>query len=485
MSGPSSATRFFTPSTHSWSGAFGTKSGAYRQYGTTVLLPLNPPSYTAKVMIMGGYASGGSAATSTTEILDLGAATPVWDWGPDMSQGRTEMNAVILPNGQVLATGGSVLDETASTASLNADIYDPEQKSFLSGGANAFPRLYHSVALLLPDATVWLAGSNPTRGSYETHMELYKPAYLFNTDGSLAVRPTISSAPAVVSFGSSFTVQTPDPAGISSVALVRLGSPTHAFDQDQRLVGLSFTSGSSQLTVTAPPNGNVAPPGYYMLFILNNFGVPSIAKFIQVTAANDFTISASPASRSVVQGSGTTFGVTVGAVGAFSGTVGLSVSGLPSGATAGFNPTSVNTSGSSTLSVSTLPSTPQGTYPLTITGTSGSRQHTTSVSLTVTEPADFSFSVTPSSRILPRNSSVTFSISVSKLGSFAGSVSLGVTGLPRQTKATFTPSSINVAGSSTLTLTAQKMAPQGTYQLTVRGTSGSIVHSQVVTLTIQ
>ena len=114
------------------------------------------------VLILGGD----SPATNTTETIDLGAATPKWTYGPNMSQPPIEMNAVLLPNGQVVALGGSVNDEDLSTASLNADLYDPPSNTISSAGANVYPRLYHSVALLLPDATVWLAGGNPSRGSY-------------------------------------------------------------------------------------------------------------------------------------------------------------------------------------------------------------------------------------------------------------------------------------------------------------------------------
>ena len=128
-----------------------------------------------------------------------------------MSQPRIEMNAVILPSGKVLAVGGSASDENASTASLNADLYDPATNTFSPAGANAFARLYHSVALLLPDATVWLAGSNPKRGTYEPHMEIYQPAYLFNPDGTLATRPTIASATALFGQGSLAPPVAPQP----------------------------------------------------------------------------------------------------------------------------------------------------------------------------------------------------------------------------------------------------------------------------------
>ena len=143
-----------------------------------------------------------------------------------------------------------------------------------------YPRLYHSDSLLLPDATVLLLGGNPARGTYESHMEIYSPAYLFNADGPRRHGP---SSPAYA--GSDHLrrhVSGPNArrCDIASVVLVRPGAPTHAFDMDQRLIGLSFTAGAGVLNVTAPPNGNIAPPGYYMLFVLNSAGVPSVATFV-------------------------------------------------------------------------------------------------------------------------------------------------------------------------------------------------------------
>jgi len=235
-----------------------TTYGLTRTYGSSVLLPLTPANnYDPKIILFGGN----NPATNRTDIIDMGASSPQWVRGPDMSQPRIEMNAVILPSGKVLAMGGSTNDESSSTKSLNADLYDPATNTFSSAGANAYARLYHSVALLLPDATVWLAGGNPSRGTYESRMEIYKPAYLFKSDGTLATRPSITSLPASASYGNGFTVQTPDAANIASVALIRNGSSTHAFGMDQRMVGLSFTANSGSLTVTAPPNGNIAPPG--------------------------------------------------------------------------------------------------------------------------------------------------------------------------------------------------------------------------------
>src|SRR3979490_2314658 len=138
-------------------------------------------------MIMGG----GNPSTATTELIDLSAANPKWTNGPSMSQPRIEMNATILPNGRIIALGGSLNDEETGTASLSADMYDPATNTFSSAGANAFARLYHSNSLLLPDGTVWFAGGNPARGTYEQHIAVYSPAYVVTSDGTLAIRPAL------------------------------------------------------------------------------------------------------------------------------------------------------------------------------------------------------------------------------------------------------------------------------------------------------
>ena len=190
-SGWTTQSRTFDPSTNSWSGVIAsTNYGGVRNYGSSVLFPLTPANgYKPRVIIFGG----GNPSTATTEIIDLSATTPSWVYGPSMSQPRIEMNATMLPNGQILTVGGSVNDEDTSTASLQADLYDTATNTMSSAGSNSFPRLYHSVALLLPDATVWVAGGNPSRGSYEQHVEIYTPPYLYNSSGSLATRPSITS----------------------------------------------------------------------------------------------------------------------------------------------------------------------------------------------------------------------------------------------------------------------------------------------------
>jgi hypothetical protein len=236
-------------------------------------------------MILGG---GVPSATATTEIIDLSKSPPVWSASGNMPSGaRVQGNSVLLPNGKVLALGGSAQNEDVNSATLGADLFDPATGKWSSAGRATYARLYHSVALLLPDATVVSAGSNPKRGTYEQHIEIYSPAYLFTTDANgntiWATRPVIQSAPASIGYGTgSFQVQTPDAANIHSVVLVRPGSVTHAWNMEQRVVGLAFTPSSGALTVKLPPNSNIAPPGYYLLFLLNKAGVPSVARFVQV-----------------------------------------------------------------------------------------------------------------------------------------------------------------------------------------------------------
>src|SRR6516162_410827 len=219
----------FDPGTGGWTISAATTQD--RSYGSSVLLPLLPPSYVPRVMNFGG----GSPATSSTEFIDLSVANPSYTPGPNMSTGRIQMNAVILPNGKILAEGGSVNNEAPDTPGKTADLYDPVNNKMSSAGTAAYSRLYHSTALLLPDATVLSMGSNPgNRGSYEPAIEIYTPSYLYDANDRLITtnRPQITglspSGPFHYSdqFSVSYTSSTSPP--ISSAVLVRPGSSTHA-----------------------------------------------------------------------------------------------------------------------------------------------------------------------------------------------------------------------------------------------------------------
>jgi hypothetical protein len=268
------------PGTANWTYLATNLAIQYRSYGSVVLLPLLPQTNYQPVILTIGGMGNSVVATNTTELIDMSNSTPMWVAGPSMSRPRTEMNAVLLPTGKVLTVGGSANDEDGSTASLTADLYDPATNSFSSAAPNVYPHLYHSTAVLLPDATVALSGGNPQQGVFEPHIEIYQPAYLFNADGSLATRPSLTAAPATVGYGQSFTVTSNGT--IAGVVLIREGAATHAFDMSQRAVGLSFTVNGQTLTLAGPPNGNVAPPGVYLLFLVNISGVPSVGQVVTV-----------------------------------------------------------------------------------------------------------------------------------------------------------------------------------------------------------
>ena len=476
-SGPSTSSAIFNTTNNTWAtGTAVTNYSGWRTYGSSVLFPLTPANgYKPKVIIMGG----GNPSTATTEIIDLSAATPKWTTGPNMSAPRIEMNATILPSGKILAVGGSLNDEDATTAALTADLYDPNADTFTSAGTEPFPRLYHSVSLLLPNGTVWVAGGNPERGTYEPHMEIYSPAYLFNSDGSLATRPTISSlSTTTIGYGSAFTVQTPNAANISNAVLIRNGAVTHAFNADQRYVGLAFTSGSGVLNVTGPPNGNIAPPGYYMLFILNNAGVPSIAKMVQIAAASGTpptgTITSPAGNVTIAAGQSVTY---AGSGVAHGGTItGYSWS-FPGG-----NPSTSKVANPGSVVYSTA-----GTYQATLTVTDSlgrTDPNPPTRTITVTGSPDFSLTATPPSQPVNQGGSATYSVVSSANNGFAGVVTFSVTGLPTGASASFSPATVTGSGTSVMKLTAGATTPTGSFPITVKATSGALSHTSGVSMVV-
>jgi galactose oxidase len=274
VAGELKTTRYLnTSGSGSWS-AVGDRRYGVRDYGAAVMyLP-------GKIL----YAGGGRT-TATAEIIDLNKASPSWQWTGSMAYPRRHLNATVLPTGEVLVTSGTrgtSFDESSLAVHV-AEIWNPATGAWRQVASNSVNRSYHSTSLLLPDGRVLHAGSgnatlpNGQPAPDQKNGEFYSPPYLFQ-----GARPTISSAPASVTYGGSLTVATPDASGIAKVSLIALGSVTHAFDMNQRFIWLTFTKSASGLTVQAPANRNTAPPGYYMLFILNSTGVPSKAKVIQL-----------------------------------------------------------------------------------------------------------------------------------------------------------------------------------------------------------
>jgi hypothetical protein len=198
----------------------------------------------------------------------------------------------------------------------------------------------------------------------------------------------------------------------------------------------------------------------------------------------DYSVAATPGSQSVVQGSGTTYTASVTPTNGFNGTVALTVSGVPSGASASFNPTSVAGSGSSTLTVNSGTAA-TGSYPLTITGTSGSLTHTANVTLVITaQTNDFSVGATPSSQTVTAGSGTSYSVSTNTTSGSASTVSFSVSGLPGGAGSSFSPASVTSGSGSSLSVTTSSSTPAGTYPLTITGTSATTSHTANVSLVV-
>jgi uncharacterized membrane protein len=209
---------------------------------------------------------------------------------------------------------------------------------------------------------------------------------------------------------------------------------------------------------------------------------------IQRTTANilnrflspDFTLSASPSSQTVTPGGSTSYNVTINTLGGFTGQVSLSVSGLPTGATASFTPNPATAS--SALAVTTNTGTPIGTYTLTITGVSGSLMHSAAVTFLVNPPPDFTLSSSPSSQMVGPGGSTTYGIAINPTGGFTGQVNLSVSGVPSGASGSLTPNP--ATGSSTLSVTTSTSTATGTYTLTITGVSGTLTHTTTVALVV-
>jgi len=199
----------------------------------------------------------------------------------------------------------------------------------------------------------------------------------------------------------------------------------------------------------------------------------------------DFTLTSAPASVSVTQGATANYTETLTPLNGFTGTVTLSIAGLPAGASATFTPASL-TSGNSALAVATTAATAAGTYTLTITGTSGTLTHTATATLIVTAPVvgDFAVTASPASQTVTAGANTTYTATVTPSGGFNGTVGFSASGLPTGASASFSPASVAVSGNSTMTVTTSTTTPAGTYTVTITGTSGTLVHSTTVTLVV-
>lgn len=285
--------------TWSWR-KFGLPRYPQREEGTSILMPLMPPEYRSQVMLIGGGSFLGKKVTPQVEVVDLSIENPVWEEHPaTMLHSRYYPYTVILPDRHLLVVGGrkgrgdhghappspmpghpdpSPMEPHPDPDAIHeSEAFDPQAQLWKPMASMTKDRLYHSNAILLPDGRVMVAGSNIHRGTNELTIELYSPPYLFHGD-----RPSIEHAPKQIQHAATFEIRTPNAKSISEVALMRPSATTHCVDTEQRYVGLRFRATSDAvISAEVPADPFIAPPGYYMLFVLRE-GIPSEAAFLQL-----------------------------------------------------------------------------------------------------------------------------------------------------------------------------------------------------------
>lgn len=307
--GPNRRTDFLNPTATAIAGTapdtWSNAPGLLHQHGRNTPLPAGASDYDytergagtavmyepGRILIVGG--SGPAGVTATTELIDLNEASPAWQYAAPMHLARANVNSTLLADGTVLATGGVRRNTTSDTdAALSAELWTPPTAAAAGGSwatmrDMAVPRLYHSTAVLLPDATVLSTGGGQG-GGFADHpdYQIFTPPYLCRG----LPRPEISSAPQAVVYGQYFTISSPNAPNILNnggrATLVRLPSVTHSFDMNQRFINCRILPGNNatDLRVRAPNSPNMCPPGHYMLFLLDSNGTPSHASIIAIDA---------------------------------------------------------------------------------------------------------------------------------------------------------------------------------------------------------
>ncbi|HZR27273.1 MAG TPA: hypothetical protein VFA71_00725 [Terriglobales bacterium] len=399
-----------------------------------------------------GWTSGWSVAWNVTTpdfLVQQPPGTENWCigcMGTEVSASEPGGNGTLLPNGIFDSTGTMVTPSSLYLAQLCQRL-----------GAAALANIGYSSSFCvtsqaMPDFSLSASPSSQTviQGGSTSYTASVSPSNGFNSAVSLSV----SGLP---------------------------GGATGTFSP----TSISGGSGSSTLSIVS---SSTVATGTYTVTITGTGGglSHSATATLVVNAPPDFSIAASPSSQTVIVGGSTSYTASVSPSNGFNSTVSLSISGLPSGATGTFSPTSISGgSGSSTLSVATSSTVAPGSYPLTITGTGGGVSHSATVTLVVNAPPDFSIAASPSSQTVTAGNGASYTASVSPINGFSSTVSLGVSGLPTGATGTFNPTSISGgSGSSTLSVATSSTVAAGTYPLTITGTSGGQSHSAAVTLVV-
>ncbi|MGB1310163.1 MAG: Ig-like domain-containing protein [Leucothrix sp.] len=244
-----------------------------------------------KILQVGGRGN----ITNDAKVIDINGATPVVrDVTKPSQAGRVWVESVVLPNGKVMIVGGSAQDNALVGTALRPEIWDPATEAWTLMETAVRARLYHSTSLLLKDGRILVAGGGAPGPQVNTNAEIFTPPYLYNNSGQLAARPTIVSAPDEAPYGSNVAVRHDPTDIISRATLIKTGATTHSNNMEQRFIELDFTDIHNGVSVTLPSTANIAPPGYYLLHLLDNKGVPSEAHIIRISSTAELEIGPYP-----------------------------------------------------------------------------------------------------------------------------------------------------------------------------------------------
>jgi subtilisin family serine protease len=440
-------------------------AGNYGPTSSTVLSPANLPE-----------------AFAVGAVDDAGVIDPSSSRGPSACGQQLEPR-LVAPGVDVRTTDlyGGYLD--ASGTSLAA----PHVAGALALLLGAFPDLSADrQQAALESAAVDLGATGPDN------------TYGYGRLDALAAYQFLSTAPDFT-VAASPTEATTAAGGVVNYAVSVAGVNGFAGDVALALSGLTASQAGWTISPTVVPGGagtaqvtvtttTTIAPGTYPLTVTATSGSLSRATAVRlvVTAPPDFGLAVTPASGTVVVGSSGSYTLTVSGVNGFTGTVGMSLSGLPAAVgTASFSPSAVVGSGSATLTIATLGGAPTGTYALTVTGTSGSTSHTVGFTLVVSPAPDFSLAASPASVAVVRPQTAAYTVSTAAIGGFAGSIVLSLAGAPTGSSVSFTPNPVSASASSTLRITTNVRTQRGTFTLRIKGTSGARVHEVTVTLVVR
>ena len=240
-----------------------------------------------RILQFGGNSNG-------AVVIDINGSTPSVTTTAAMASQRRLATATLMANGRVLATGGSPVWNDIANASYSAEIWNPQTGTWALGATHVKARLYHSVGLLLPDATVLVAGGGAPGPQNNTNGEIYYPPYLFNANATFAARPVINTAPSVVDVGRTVQLDISSGRPIARVTFVATGSVTHGWNMNQRFVELPFATQGTTLQVQIPARASDVPPGIWMVFAIDDAGVPSVAKLVRVNVAPALNTAVQP-----------------------------------------------------------------------------------------------------------------------------------------------------------------------------------------------